>query len=229
MRDPLPEATAVILAAGRGERFGAPINKALVELAGKPLLRWSAEAFVIAEVVAEIVVVVRPGEEELARGALLELGLPWKVVPGGERRQDSALAGIFAARGEYVLIHDAARPLVSPDLIRRVLKAAAVHGAAVPVIPVRDTLRYAAGGFLRDEGPNRPGLHAIQTPQGFKRTLVLEALEEANRGGLPLPDDAAAVLARGGRVAAVSGEARNLKITYPEDLELARALLSLRG
>ncbi|NOX44949.1 MAG: 2-C-methyl-D-erythritol 4-phosphate cytidylyltransferase [Caldiserica bacterium] len=229
MRGDRSRASAVILAAGRGERLGAPIGKALVELSGKPLLRWSAEAFVASGAVVEVVAVARPGEEAAVEGALAGLGLPWRVVPGGERRQDSSLAGISAAAGEYVLIHDAARPLVGPDLIRAVLEATVRHGAAVPVIPVRDTLRYAAGGFLRAEGPDRAGLYAIQTPQGFRRELIRTALEDAVRRGFSLTDDAGAVLLAGGRVAVVPGEARNLKVTYPEDLELARALLSFRG
>ncbi|MGY4707541.1 2-C-methyl-D-erythritol 4-phosphate cytidylyltransferase [Candidatus Bipolaricaulota sp. J31] len=224
-----PRASGVILAAGRGERLGATINKALVELVGKPLLRWSAEAFLVSGAVTEIVVVARPGEEAAVERTLDGLGLPWKVVPGGERRQDSSLAGIRAATEEYVLIHDAARPLVKPDLIRRVLEAAVRHGAAVPVIPVRDTLRYAADGLLRAEGPERTGLCAIQTPQGFGRELILAALEDASQRGLVLTDDAGAVLVQGGRVAAVPGDIGNLKITYPEDLELARAILALRG
>jgi len=219
----------VILAAGRGERLGAPVGKALVELAGKPLLRWSAEAFVASGAVDEVVMVTRPGEEAAVGAALEGLGLPWRVVPGGARRQDSSLSGISAAAGEYVLVHDAARPLVGPDLIRAVLEAAIRHGAAVPVIPVRDTLRYAADGFLRAEGPERADLYAVQTPQGFRRGLIRAALEDAVRRGLALTDDAGAVLLAGGRVAVVPGEARNLKVTYPEDLELARALLARRG
>lgn len=128
-----------------------------------------------------------------------------------------------------MLVHDAARPLVGPGLIRAVLEAAIRHGAAVPVIPVRDTLRYAADGFLRAEGPERADLYAVQTPQGFRRGLIRAALEDAVRRGLALTDDAGAVLLAGGRVAVVPGEARNLKVTYPEDLELARALLARRG
>ncbi len=224
-----PKASGVILAAGRGERLGAPTNKALVELAGRSLVRWSAEAFAASRAVVEIVAVARPGEEAVVERILDGLGLPWRVVPGGERRQDSSLAGIRAATGEYVLIHDAARPLVKPNLIRRVLEAAVRHGAAVPVIPVRDTLRYAVDGFLRDGGPDRTDLYAVQTPQGFRRELIQAALEDASRRGFPLTDDAGAILARGGRVAAVPGDISNLKITYPEDLELARAILASRG
>lgn len=220
-------ASGVILAAGRGVRFAAPGNKAFVELSGKPLLHWSAAAFVASGVVQELVVVARPGELGRAEEIISGMELPFRVVPGGERRQDSSLAGIRAAQGDYVLVHDAARPLVSPKLIRRVLEAAREHGAAVPVVPVRDTLRYVDGGLLTGQLVERAGLCVVQTPQGFRRDLILRALEDANSKGLPLTDDATALVVAGGRVAAVPGDIRNIKITYPEDLTLALALLAL--
>lgn len=219
----------MILAAGRGVRFGAPVNKSFVELLGKPLLLWSVEAFLEAGVVQELVVVSRPGEAEAVERVLSGVGLPWRTVEGGARRQDSSLAGIRAAREEIVLVHDAARPLVSPELIRAVFRAAVEHGAAVPVVPVRDTLRYVDRGFLLGKTVEREGLHAVQTPQGFRRDLVLPALEEADRRGVSLTDDATAVIHAGAEVAAVPGDPRNLKVTYPGDLELLAALLSARG
>ncbi len=221
------KASGVILAAGRGKRLGLPINKALVELFGKSLLRRSAEALVGSGILAELVVVVRPDDLERARAELEHIPLPLKVVGGGERRQDSSLAGVEAAGGDYVLIHDAARALVSPSLAKRVLKAAVEHGAAIPAIPVRDTIRYVVRGFARP-GPKREGLHLVQTPQGFERGLILRALKEARRRDVRITDDAEAVLLLGEPVAVVEGEATNLKITYPEDLTLAEAILSLR-
>jgi len=219
-------ASGVILAAGRGERFGGQVNKVFVLLRGRPLLRWCVDAFLASEAVGELVVVARPGEEGQVSELLSEVPLPVQVVPGGKRRQDSARAGVEAARGEYVLVHDAARPLVSPELIRRVLKATEEFGAAVPVFPVVDTVRYVdERGFLRPDDVPRAGLVRIQTPQGFRRELLLSALEVAERQGLPLTDDASAVLALGRRVAAVPGAPENLKITHPEDLKLAESLL----
>lgn len=219
-------ASGVVLAAGRGERFGGQTNKIFFPLRGRPLLHWSVEAFLSSGAVEELVVVIRPGEEGKVTEALAKVSLPWRAVYGGERRQDSARAGVEAARGEYVLVHDAARPLVSPELIRRVLKATEEFGAAVPVLPVVDTVRYVdEQGLLRPEDVPRAGLVRIQTPQGFRRALLLSALEHAERRGLPLTDDAAAVLALGRQVAAVPGAPDNLKITHPEDLKLAESLL----
>ena len=219
------KASGVILAAGRGVRFGG--GKALVTLRGRPLLHWCAEAFAASGAVEELVVVARPGEEGEVANALQGISLPARVVPGGERRQDSARAGVEAARGEYVLVHDVARPLVAPELIRRVLEAAREYGAAVPTVPVVDTVRYMDGrGFLRAEEVSRKGLVRIQTPQGFRRELLRAALEAAEREGLYLTDDAAALLAQGMPVAAVPGDPKNLKITHPEDLILAESLLT---
>ncbi len=193
------------------------------------MLRWSVEAFLVAGAVEELVVVARAEELELVEGSLSGVNFPWRTVAGGARRQDSSLSGIKAARGEFVLIHDAARPLVTPELIRAVAHAAWEHGAAVPAIPVRDTLRYVEGGLLSAKIVDRTDLHAIQTPQGFRRDLILRALEETNRKGLQLTDDATAVILSGRRVVAVPGDLRNFKVTYPEDLKLAAALLSPRG
>jgi len=216
----------VILAAGRSERFRGRVNKVFVLLRGRPLLRWCVDAFLASGAVEELVVVARPGEEGQISGVLCGVLLLVLVVLGGERRQVSARAGVEAARGEYVLVHDAARPLVSPELIRRVLKATEEFEAAVPVLSVVDTVRYVdERGFLRPDDVPRAGLVRIQTPQGFRRELLLSALEHAERQGLPLTDDASAVLALGRRVAAVAGGPENLKITHPEDLKLAESLL----
>lgn len=221
-------ASGILLAAGRGKRFGATVNKAFVEAEGRPLLSWSLEAFIASGAVGEIVLVVKRCEVDRAAVLVRGVDIPVRVVPGGDRRQDSSLAGIEAASGEIVLIHDAARPLISPGLVRRVLEAAAEHGAAVPVVPVSDTLRYVRDSFLTHISPGRMGLHAIQTPQGFRRDLILSALREARAEGWEVPDDAAAVLKAGHPVAAVPGDPANLKLTFPGDLEVIRALLHRR-
>ena len=216
-------ASGIILAAGRSERFGE--DKIFAELQGLPVLLHSVRAFLVAEVVEEIVVVARPGTEFRVAMLLQDLDFPIRVVTGGQRRRDSSLAGVEAACGEFVLIHDAARPLVSPELIKRVLASAEAHGAAVPVLPMVDTLRYVENGFLKPEVLPRAGLVAMQTPQGFRRDLLLPALKECDED---LPDDAAALLSRGIPVAVVPGDRRNLKLTYPEDLALAQLFLSPR-
>jgi len=213
-------ASGIILAAGKGERFGGP--KVFAELGGVPVLLHSVRAFLASQAVQELIVVVQPGAEAKAATLLGDLGFPVRFVLGGTRRRDSSLAGVEEANFEYVLIHDAARPLVTPELIRQVLLAAEKHGAAVPVVPVVDTLRYVENGFLLGRPLPRAGLFAMQTPQAFRRDLLLMALREANE---ELSDDAEALLRRGIPVAAVPGDPKNLKITYPEDLSLLSRLL----
>lgn len=220
--------SAVVLAAGRGTRFGGEESKVWAPLAGRPLLVHALEAFARTNAVDEIVVVVRPGDEARAASVVRGFPLPTRVVTGGERRLDSARAGVSAARGEVVLIHDAARPLASPDLIRRVLAAARQHEAAAPVVPVADTVRYARKGFLA-ETVDRSELVLIQTPQGFRRELLVAGYGEADRRGLDLSDDAAAVLLLGRLVAAVPGDPANLKVTRREDLAVAERLLVTSG
>lgn len=218
--------SAIILAAGVGTRFGAPEAKVWARLAGRPLLGHVIDAFARSGDVDELVVVVRAGDEHRLRD-LPEVGVPLHVVHGGERRADSARAGLSQARGNYVLIHDGARPLVSPELIRRVLAAAGRHGAAVPILPVSDTVRYAHNSYLQNEPVDRTGLVRVQTPQGFRRDLLAQAYAQAV--GEDLPDDAAAVLALGHPVATVPGDPANLKVTWPEDLRLAERFLSASG
>ena len=213
-------ASGVILAAGRGERFGGP--KVFAELGGIPVLLYSVRAFLASEAIQELIVVAQPGAETKVAALIGDLNFPVRVVTGGRRRRDSSLAGVEEAKSEYVLIHDAARPLVTPELIRRVLLAAEKYSAAVPVVPVVDTLRYVENGFLFGKPLPRTGLSAMQTPQGFRRDLILSALRETDE---ELPDDAEALLRRGIPVATVPGDPKNLKITYPEDLLLLARLL----
>ncbi|MGC9530585.1 MAG: 2-C-methyl-D-erythritol 4-phosphate cytidylyltransferase [Candidatus Bipolaricaulaceae bacterium] len=223
------QATAVVLGAGRGTRFGGREegNKVFALLGGAPVLLRALAAFARVPQVVEVVVVGQRGHAARLRELTAGLSLPVRVVTGGPRRQDSAWAGVAAASQELVLVHDAARPLVSPALIRRVLAAAGEHGAAVPILLVPDTVRYVDGrGFLRAGEVDRDGLVQVQTPQGFRRRLLLAGYEEAQQRGLSLPDDAAAVLALGQPVAAVRGEPWNLKITRREDLAWARRFMA---
>ena len=201
----------VLVAAGEGRRFGGP--KAFVELEGRTLLARAAAAFAG---FAHRVVVLRAADLERApRG--------WRAVAGGARRRDSVAAGLAALPADVsvVLIHDAARPLVSPDLARRVLAAAARHGAVVPVVPVADTIKEVEGDRVLRTLP-RASLAAVQTPQGFRADLLRRALAASDADAT---DEAALVEALGVPVRTVPGEPRNFKITAPEDLARAAGLL----
>lgn len=219
---------AILVAAGRGERMGADRPKAFLSLAGQPMLLRAAQPFEASASVDKIVVVV-PGEEiETARLLLGGLRKLWGVVAGGIRRQDSVLEGLKQAPEGFagvVLVHDAARPFVEPALIDAVAAAAREHGAALPILPVADTVKRIRDGLVI-ETIDRNGLGAAQTPQGFRFELLARAYEAAFRAQLTLTDEAMAVERLAEPVAALPGSLRNRKLTTREDLEWAEGLLA---
>jgi 2-C-methyl-D-erythritol 4-phosphate cytidylyltransferase/2-C-methyl-D-erythritol 2,4-cyclodiphosphate synthase len=217
----------VIVAAGRGERLGSSRPKQLLDLAGRTMLQRSVAAFDVHPAVRSLVVVL-PGEL-VAEGAshVGPTTRPCRCVAGGVRRQDSVGRGLAAveADAEFVLVHDAARPFVSRALIDRVLAAAAAEGAAVPALPVHETVKRAAPGGRFVAGTIARGeIWLAQTPQGFRRT-VLETAVAAGRT-TEATDEAMLVERAGLPVAIVDGDTRNFKITTADDLARARAALS---
>ncbi|MEA2677408.1 MAG: 2-C-methyl-D-erythritol 4-phosphate cytidylyltransferase [Chloroflexota bacterium] len=213
-----PYADAVIVAAGGSTRMGGT-DKMAELLLGRSLLQWSVETMAAAQSVARVIVVARPDRvADLA-------AQPWlsqaTVVAGGERRSDSVRAGVEAANADIVLVHDGARPLASSALADAVAAAAARHGAAVPVVAVVDSLKRDAGATL-GQSLERDGLVRAQTPQAARRQLLLDAMAAA--GGDAFSDEAGLLESRGIAVATVPGEASNIKVTLPEDLEMVRAL-----
>jgi len=212
-------AVGIVAAAGSGLRLGSDRPKALVSLAGRPLVRWAVDGL-LAGGVAEVIVAV-PAGERAAFAAALPAAV--RLVDGGATRTASVRAGLAAA-GEHadaVLVHDAARPLTPPDVIARVLAAlAAGVPAVVPVLPVVDTTVVVDGdGVITDAVPRAP-LRRVQTPQGFDRQTLVAAYD-ALPAGAELTDDAAVVRAAGVPVATVAGDERAGKITVAHDLALA--------
>jgi 2-C-methyl-D-erythritol 4-phosphate cytidylyltransferase len=225
------QALAILVAAGRGERMGQGSPKAFLALGGEPLLVRAARAFEAAASVVGIVAVVPPGETEVARRLLQSFVKLEAVVAGGARRQDSVLAGLKRVPNGFagvVLVHDAARPLVDEALIEAVARAASEHGAAVPVLPVVDTVKRVRDGMVVGT-LDRSELAAAQTPQGFRMTLLVQAYEEAFRDRLTVTDEAMAVERMGAVVMTVPGSPRNRKLTTPEDLAWAEGLLVQAG
>ena len=216
-----PLTAALIVAAGRSVRAGGELPKQYRALGGKPLLRWSAEAFARHPAIGPIHVVVAEGEE--ARAAAILEGLPVSVGTGGESRQASVKRGlsqlsVHAPR--HVLIHDAARPLLSARLIDRVLDGLGEAPGACPALPVVDSLRRGAA-MIEGEVP-RDGLWRVQTPQGFDYTLISAAHDAAAMGAT---DDAEVLRAAGHNVRIVEGDERAMKVTLPQDFETAARLL----
>jgi 2-C-methyl-D-erythritol 4-phosphate cytidylyltransferase/2-C-methyl-D-erythritol 2,4-cyclodiphosphate synthase len=215
----------VLVAAGRGERFGADRPKAFVKLGDRVLLAESLERLEASEWVDAIVIAAPPGWEEPSILLAEELGCG-KVsatVSGRETRTASVRAGVDEVPPEaaVILVHDAARPLVSGDVVERVLAALAEGwDGAVPVLPLQDTVKRVERGAIV-ETLDRSELVGAQTPQGF----VADVLRDALRGEADATDCAALVEARGGRVAAVEGDPGLLKITVPADLDRVAAFL----
>ena len=216
---------AVIVAAGTASRMKG-IDKIMEPLGGDPVILRTVRAFQESPVISEIVVVTR--EEQILPISRLCAGLDKvrAVVAGGATRQESVARGLSALAGqvELVAVQDGARPLVSQQLIDRVVRAARTYGAAVPAVPVKDTVKIGKGGLVAAT-PDRKRLNAIQTPQAFDYDLLRGALEKARKDGAEVTDDSSAVERLGMSVKIVEGEERNLKITTPMDLEIARLYL----
>lgn len=225
------DALAVIVAGGKGERMAAGVPKAFIPLGGVPMILHSVRVFEAAPSIASIVAVVPADRVEDTRALLPTLGTPITVVAGGERRQDSVRAGLAAAGDGFegvVLVHDAARPLVDVALVEAIVSAAAEAGAAIPVLPLADTIKRVEGGLVQ-ETVDRAALGAAQTPQGFSAGLLRRAYAAADRDGALLTDESVAVERLGGSVRAIPGSPANRKITTPDDLAWAEDLLRRRA
>ncbi len=228
---------AVILAGGKSMRMNSDVPKQYSIIAGRPLIVWPLLAFE-RSAVDRIILVVAAGDEDYVKDNILS-GLNLKklsaVVPGGEERCDSVYEGMLALDGsgcDIVLIHDGARPLVTEDMIERVICGADEYGACVAAMPEKDTVRIANDEGFAVSTTDRSHLWQMQTPQGFSYPLLKEAFEELNATTMPrnyITDDAmVAQLIPGTRVKLVYGNYENLKVTTPEDLIIAEALMERR-
>ena len=220
-----PQAAAVIVAAGRGERLGAAIPKAFVAVAGVPMLLHAARRVALSPEVGRIVVVVGALDVDRARVLLMQHGVRnvTAVVPGGAHRQDSVFAGLsHLGEAPVAVVHDGARPLVPPDVVTAVIQAAAEAGAASAGLPVRETVKLVDGADAR-QTLDRDRLWVAHTPQAFRTALLREAHHRAKAEGFYGTDDAVLVERLGYAVRMVEDSPRNLKVTVPADLDLAEA------
>jgi 2-C-methyl-D-erythritol 4-phosphate cytidylyltransferase/2-C-methyl-D-erythritol 2,4-cyclodiphosphate synthase len=230
---PLPLAGVIIPAGGTGTRFGSPRPKQFLDLAGTPILVRTCRAFLSLNQIRLVVVAAPAGFLQLTID-LLQAHLPTEqtqrllVTTGGATRQESVQAGLkeLPANIELVLVHDAARPLVDRAIICRCLEGAARFGAVIAAVPVKDTLKTVEGGGMIGATIDRTSLWQAQTPQAISRALLERAFVEAERTGFLGTDEASLLEAAAIPVRVVEGNERNLKITRPEDLDLAEALLA---
>ena len=222
-------AYAVIVAAGKGTRMGAQVNKVLLPLNGKPVLRRTAEAFCASDEVDGVCVVASKNEVEQVRQVLHGLDKVMAVVPGGDTRQQSVCCGLRALpeQAEIVLVQDGARPLCMQELIRDCVASVREFGSAVACAKVTDTIKTARDGVILDT-IDRETLRAVQTPQCFYTKQLLAAYEKAEKDGLQVTDDASVMEHAGMQVHLVESKGSNIKLTTPDDRIVAEAILKER-
>jgi 2-C-methyl-D-erythritol 4-phosphate cytidylyltransferase len=223
--------TAIIVAAGEGARMGGAIPKPFISVHGRPLILRTLDRFSESRTVERVILVVASGQcqsaEEILRSSSLPRDFPWELQSGGATRQESVRRGLARLEQdcEFVVIHDGVRPFVSPNLIDRCVEEAYEKHAVVVGVPVRDTIKVISVDRWVQATPARNSLWEIQTPQVFRKGILLEAHEQAHREGAEGTDDAVLVERLGRHVFVIEGERTNIKITMPEDLLLAESLL----
>ena len=225
-----PCCSAVVVAAGSSTRMG--MDKLMLPLDETPVIVYTLRAVQAAPSVGEIILVTR--EDLIVPMSQLcqdyAISKVTKVVRGGASRTQSVRLGTLEVSGDaqVIAIHDGARPFVSAEVIERAVAQAMETGAAAPALPVKDTIKVAHDGVV-ESTPDRACLFAVQTPQVFESSLIKAALQKALDDGLELTDDCAAVERLGMKVALTRGDERNIKLTTPEDLAVAQAILELEG
>lgn len=223
--------SVIVLAAGKGERFHSAIPKPFVKLAGRPVIEYCLRTFGSLRDVRQIICAASPEGNGRLQKMVSRLRLPgWLIVPGGARRQDSVRNALRALdpRTDVVLIHDGVRPLVTRATVAAVIREAARSGAAIVAVPAKATIKKVvvkAGRARVKRTLRREELWEAQTPQGFRKDLIITAYA-GSRGSVT--DDASLVERMGRAVAIVPGEYANIKITTPEDLSIAEALMKAR-
>ena len=226
--------TAVVLAAGSGKRMGTKVHKQYLLMGGKPVLYYSLRAFEDSKWIDEIVLVCGAGEEAYCRKEIIEkygISKARKIIPGGAERYDSVWNGLKETKAGYVYIHDGARPFVDEDIIERAYECVAKYHACVAGMPSKDTVKLADCDNVVTETPNRNNVWIVQTPQVFDAELIKKAYAMLmEQDEISVTDDAmAAEQMLGSPVRLFCGSYENIKITTPEDLEIAEVFLKRKS
>lgn len=221
---------AIIVAAGKGSRMGLGYNKVLAQISGKMVIEWTVERLIKSKLIDSIVLVISPEDEELLKGALKHYSGEFDIifVHGGEDRQDSVCNGLLALPEsvDIVLVHDGARPLIDSFIIERSIRYAQEFGAACAGMPVKDTVKVIGDNNQVISTPDRSSLWNAQTPQSFKKDIILKAYESAAKKGLRRTDDAGIAEADGIKVTMFEGSYSNIKLTSAEDLLFAELIIA---
>ncbi|MDQ0856771.1 2-C-methyl-D-erythritol 4-phosphate cytidylyltransferase [Bacillus sp. V2I10] len=221
----------VIPAAGQGKRMNAGKNKQFIELDGIPVIVHTLKVFEHDPQCTGILLVVNPNERDIfaAMADRYEIRKIKGLISGGSERQHSVYNGLKAASSEIVLVHDGARPFIKKHMMTKLVKAASEDGAATVAVPVKDTIKRVLNSEVI-ETVERSSLWAVQTPQAFRLSDILTAHEEAMQSGFLGTDDASLIERSGRKVQVIEGDYTNIKLTTPDDLLLAKAILeSERG
>jgi len=219
---------AIIPAAGRGKRIGASVPKQFLEIQGRPLLHHTLTVFAYCKLIDYVVLVMPQADvDKVGKDWLNKYEIVREVVVGGEQRQDSVYNGFNSLEEgtDIVVVHDGVRPFTTPQMIIATVEAAQQHGAAITAIPVSDTVKQAADGFVK-QTVSRDGLWRVQTPQAFQYGLLQQAFKKAKKDSYYGTDEGSLVEYLGERVKIVPGSELNIKITRKEDLVLGESLLS---
>lgn len=216
---------AILVAAGSSARMkSGGASKTMMEIDGEPVLSRTLRAFESAACISKIVIVARACDFDAIQKASAFVTKPLTITEGGKERQDSVSNGAaLCGDAEYIAVHDAARPFITPEEIETVCADAEKYGAATLAVPVKDTIKVAAADGTVCATPERSTLRAIQTPQVFRLSLYKEALCLAKNAGKQYTDDCQLIEAAGGKVYLTPGDYKNIKITTPEDLLVAEA------
>ena len=221
---------AIVPAAGLGRRFGEDRNKRFVTLGGKPVILWALEALERMAEIREIIPVLKESDIQAGLELFSQYGITKirRVAPGGRERQDSVFNALhfIKEKTSVVMIHDGVRPLFETRVVRRALKALAGCDGVVIGVPPKDTIKEVADDFVK-RTLKRDALIAVQTPQIFLYQPLFDAYERAMKESFYATDDSALVEWNGGRIRVVSGGHSNIKVTTPEDLVVAEALLKM--
>ena len=225
------KASAIIVAAGSGVRLGSQVPKAFVKLDGRTMLSYSLAAVAQVASISEVVIAVPEGFEKAARAEVeaAGLGVPVKITPGGIERQDSVRIALelTSSESDIVIVHDAARPLATPGIFEACIATAARASGAIAAIPVSDTLKRVTDSAITATVA-RAGLWQAQTPQAFRRALLVAAHQHAIGEKIAATDDADLVERTGARVEVVEASTDNIKITTPSDLAIVEAIIASR-
>lgn len=222
---------AIIVAAGKSERMGQNVDKAFLSLGAKPVVVYSLMAFEKCADIDEVVLVVRSERAEAARCMVQMFGCTKvkKIVSGGTQRQISVAKGLeeIPDDGVIVVIHDGARPCVTPELITATVRSAREHGSGIAAVKITDTVKEVQKGFFIAKTVDRTKLWAVQTPQAFQRALLVKAMAQLHKSKKIVTDDSAAMELVTKNIRLVTSTSANIKITSPDDLVLAAALMRL--